>query len=164
MNQPKPLAISFLLDGGSHPQAVIDDLWNRARGAIDPERWTLTGTAAYVAGPGTVLTAPGGDLALVAIAGVETGRIGSLLSSAAAKPGPAGVMGRLLQANLRSRQVARAVARRPDLAGVFAGSAVVVSAHVSADRAVWRLRKRTTAELVHGPVAMVHALRQLGRD
>jgi hypothetical protein len=65
--------------------------------------------------------------------------------------------------NLESRSVARAVAGRPNLQETFRRSDIIVAADLTADRSVWQLQKVTEARLVHGPVAMLHVLRQLVR-
>jgi len=163
MSHPKPLTICILLGAGNHTQAVIDDLWHRAVGTVDPAEWALTGTAAYLRQDGVALATPSPDLQLVAFEGTPPSRLDTALAAAAAKAGPVGIIGRLLRDNLRSRRLARAFAQRKGLVDTFAGSAVVVSGDVSADRAVWQLRNRTQAGLVHGPVAMVHTLRTLAR-
>jgi hypothetical protein len=71
-----------------------------------------------------------------------------------------GVAGRLLRDNLESRSLARTLSGRVDLQEKFRSSDVVVAADLTADRSVWQLRNSTGAGLVHGPIAMLHALRE----
>ncbi|XAS66174.1 hypothetical protein V3C33_11735 [Micrococcaceae bacterium Sec5.7] len=99
-------------------------------------------------------------MSVVVIEPPGEGHIASLAASVAGRPGPLGAAGRLLRDNLGSRRLAKTVAKRKELVEVFCSSAVVVAADLTADRAVWQLRNRTGAELVHGPIAMLHAIRQ----
>jgi hypothetical protein len=163
MTTKKSMRIGILVNAGQHNQAVIDDLWGRALSCLDPLEWDVRGTAAYIGAPGELFVEPGSPLDLVPVEQTVAGRPARIVASLAAKPGPVGVVGRLLRDNLRSRGVARAVAQRKDVLAALAASDVVVSGDVSGDRAVWQLRKRTRAGLVHGPVAMVHAIRTLTR-
>lgn len=161
MSEQKTLNVSFLVSAGPHNQAVIEDLWSRAARIVDAAGWQLRGTAAYLGAPGSVTQIQDGTLKLVAINAPSTGKLSTFAASASTKPGPVGVAGRLLRDNLRSREVAHVVAQRKELLAALVASDVVVSGEVSADRAVWKLRKQTKAELVHGPVAMAHSLRKL---
>lgn len=161
MTSVKALNLTFVVGRTTHPQSVIDDLWNRALGAS--EATPVEGTAVYVADGGSRVTTGDNRLSVVALAKPGPGRMTALLSSAARKPGPVGIAGRLLMDNLDSRSVARAVAGRPDLQETFRRSDIIVAADLTADRSVWQLQKLTEARLVHGPVAMLHVLRQLVR-
>jgi hypothetical protein len=163
MTNKKCLEISILVGRSEHPQAVIDDLWKRAVGVVDKERWQVMGTAVYVQDGSVTVTSPDDGLSLVPLEAPREELVAKLSSSVSRKPGPAGAAARLAQDNLASRRLAKAVARRKDLVDAFCGSAVVVAADLIADRAVWQLRNQTDAELVHGPVAMLHALRQVVR-
>lgn len=163
MTNKKCLEISVLVGRSAHPQAVIDDLWKRAVSVVDQERWQVTGTAVYVQDGSVTATSPDEGLSLVPLQAPREGLIAKLSSSVSSKPGPVGAAARLAQDNLASRRLAKAVANRKDLVDAFCGSAVVVAADLIADRAVWQLRSQTTAELVHGPVAMLHGLRQIAR-
>lgn len=88
------------------------------------------------------------------------GRLAALAQSAAGKAGPIGILGRLLRENLDSRRLQKAFRRRPDLAELFLDAAVVVAVDVVANRTVWSLRRASTADLMSGPGAMVHAIRR----
>lgn len=163
MTNKKCLEISILVGRSAHPQAVIDDLWKRAVSVVDQGKWKITGTAVYLQADSAGVTSPDDGLSLVALPAPHEGPVAKLSSSVSIKPGPVGAAARLAQDNLASRRLAKTVASRKDLVEGFRGSAVVVAADLIADRAVWQLRNQTDAELVHGPVAMVHALRQLVR-
>jgi hypothetical protein len=156
----KPLHVSIVVGRSSHPQAVIDDLWNRAVGAVGQQASQMTGTAVFVYDGEATVTAGDDRLSVVPLAKPRGGRLTSLVSAAAAKPGPVGVAGRLLRDNFESRGLARTLAGRVDLQEKFRNSDVVVAADLTADRSVWQLRNNTRAGLVHGPIAMLHALRE----
>ena len=161
MTPVKALHLTFIVGRTKHPQSVIDDLWKRALGAL--EAVPVEGTAVYIDDGGSRLTIGDSRLSVVALAKPRSGRITALLSSAARKPGPVGIAGRLLTDNLDSRRVARAVAGRWNLQETFRKSDIIVAADLTADRSVWHLQKLTDARLVHGPVAMLHVLRQIVR-
>lgn len=163
MTSAKPLHLSIVVGRSTYPQAVIDDLWKRAVGAVDQEAGEITGTAVYAANGNTTVTICDDRLSVVSLAKPSGGWIVSLASAAAEKPGPVGVAARLLRDNLESRRLARDLAGRADLQETFRCSDIVVAADLTADRSVWQLRKRTEADLVHGPIAMLHALRQMSR-
>jgi hypothetical protein len=155
--------VCIVVGRSSHPQAVIEDLWKRAVEAMGQLGAELTGTAVYESDGGPVVSVPDQRLSVVALAKSSSGRVDSLMSAAAGQPGPVGIAGRLLRDNLESRRLARALAGRADLQEKFRRSSVVVAADLTADRSVWQLRNHTAAELVHGPAAMLHALRQSAR-
>ncbi|CAH0143127.1 hypothetical protein SRABI83_00524 [Arthrobacter sp. Bi83] len=160
MKPARPIYLSIVVGRSSHPQAVIDDLWKRAVGAVGHDAGPVTGTAVYTVDGEKTVTVLDDRLSVVALPIAGGGRVSSLVSAAAGKPGPVGVAGRLFRDNLESRRLARSLAGRADLQERLRGSDVVVAADLTADRVVWQLRKRTDAELVHGPIAMLHALRQ----
>ncbi|MFF2315680.1 hypothetical protein ACFVTE_05355 [Arthrobacter sp. NPDC058097] len=160
MTSAKPLHVSIVVGRSSHPQAVIDDLWSRAVGAVGQQAGQMTGTAVYAHNGDATVTAGDDRLTVVPLAKPRGGRLGSLVSAAAGKPGPVGVAGRLLRDNFESRSLARTLAGRADLQEKFRRSDVVVAADLTADRSVWQLRNKTGAGLVHGPIAMLHALRE----
>ena len=161
MTSVKALHLTFVVGRTKHPQSVIDDLWNRALGASDA--MPVEGTAVYIADGGSRVTMADNRLSVVALAKQRPGRISAWLASAARKTGPVGIAGRLLMDNLDSRRVARAVAGQSSLQETFRRSDIIVAADLTADRSVWQLQKVTDARLVHGPVAMLHVLRQLVR-
>lgn len=161
MTSVKALHVTFVVGRTKHPQSVIDDLWNRTLGAT--EAVPVEGTAVYMDDGGSRVTIDDNRLSIVALAKPRPRPVSALLSAAAGRPGPVGIAGRLLMGNLDSRRVARAVAGRPNLQETFRKSDIVVAADLTADRSVWQLQKLTDARLVHGPVAMLHVLRQLVR-
>ena len=160
MSNANPLHVSIIVGRSSHAQAVIDDLWNRALGALGERAGQVAGTAVYAHNAHPAVTSGDNRLTLVPLRNPADGPSASLLSAAAGKPGPVGVAGRLIRDNLESRRLARTLAGRDDLQAIFRGSHLVVAADLTADRAVWELRKHTGAALVHGPIAMLHELRQ----
>jgi glycosyltransferase involved in cell wall biosynthesis len=82
-----------------------------------------------------------------------------LAQQLAAVHGPAGVLGRLLRDNLRSRKLARSVLDDRVFMAELLAADVVMAADSGTTRAVWQLRSRTQADLVRGAVALVHVLR-----
>lgn len=159
MTRTKRLNVSIVVGQLSHAQAVIDDLVQRATGADVSAAWTVN-VSVFQLDSGPRDGRQAGDQPQ--IVGIQPenpfwglSRIGRL----AGVPGPVGVVGRLVRDNLESRRVATAVFRRPDVLASLRGSAVVVAADPSANRAVWQLRRLTGAHLVHGPAAMLHAIR-----
>lgn len=161
MTSDTALHLTFVVGRTKHPQSVIDDLWKRALGVV--EAAPVEGTAVYMDDGGSRVTIGDTRLTVVALEKPKPGRITAMLSAAAGKPGPIGIAGRLLMDNLDSRRVARTVAGRSNLQETFRRSDIVVAADLTADRSVWQLQKLTDARLVHGPVAMLHVLRQLVR-
>ena len=163
MTSGKPLHLSIVVGRSSHPEVVIDDLWNRAVGAWGQHAGKITGTAVYAYDGDPTVTVGDNRLTVVPLTQPSGGPVASLLTAAAGKPGPIGVTGRLIRDNLESRRLARTLGRRTDLQEIFRASDVVVAADLTADRSVWELRKHTGAGLVHGPIAMLHVLRHLAR-
>ena len=159
MTSDKALHLTFVVGRTKHPQSVIDDLCKRASGVV--EAAAVEGTAVFMDDGGSTVTIGDSRLSVVALA--KPRPFTALLSSATRKSGPVGIAGRLLTDNLESRRVARAVAGRSDLQEAFRKSDIIVAADLTADRSVWQLQKLTDARLVHGPVAMLHALRQIVR-
>lgn len=157
----KPLNISIVAGDVSHAEAVFDDLRTRACGALDAAGWLVQLTIIHVGDTEGSPTPEIPGTLLVPIPASGPGPAQRLFHKLAAKPGLVGILGRLLRDNLESRRVARSLFRHQDIVGAVQGSAVVVSADPSADRAVWLLRHQTGAHLVHGPIAMVHAIKVL---
>ncbi|MFE4542133.1 hypothetical protein [Arthrobacter sp. NPDC056727] len=164
MTSAKRLHVSIIVGRSGHPQAVIDDLWKRAVGAIGHQAVQVTGTAVFVSDGGFAVSVPDDRLRVVPLLKQGVSRLDALLAAAAVKPGPVGIAGRLMRDNVESRRLARALARRADLQQAFRDSDVVVAADLTADRSVWQLRNRTAAGLAHGPIAMLHALRETVRQ
>jgi hypothetical protein len=124
----------------------------------------MTGTAVYAHDGNPTVAAVDDRLTVVPLVKSRAGRLAALVSAAAGKPGPVGIAGRLLRDNFESRDLARTLAGRVDLQEKFRKSDVVVAADLTADRSVWLLRNNTRAGLVHGPIAMLHALRETLRE
>lgn len=164
MTSTTPLHLCIVVGRSSHPQAVIEDLWKRAVEAMGQFGAELTGTAVYESEGGPEVSLPDQRLSIVALTKLQGGRVDSLMSAAAGQQGPVGIAGRLLRDNIESRRLARVLAGRADLQEKFRRSSVVVAADLTADRSVWQLRNHTSAELAHGPSAMLHALRQSARN
>ncbi|NUU31089.1 hypothetical protein [Arthrobacter sp. C9C5] len=160
MNQTRDLRLGIVLGCSPHPQATLEDLWSRASDAAEPAGFRLSGTAFYVADRGQVPVSPDSALELVPLPPVGPGRLDAAIGAVARKGGPLGVAGRLARDNRESRVLARSIAGRAELQAALLAADVVVAADVSANRAVWQLRRRTPAPLVHGPIAMMHALRR----
>lgn len=163
MTSAKPLHVSIVVGRTSHPQAVIDDLWRRVEAAVDQRASRVTGTAVYASDGGPAVTVRDDRLDVLPLTKLRGGSFAAVLSHAAGKSGPVGVVGRLIRDNVESRRLAGALDRDAELQKIFQASDIVVAADVTADRSVWKLRKRTEAELVHGPTAMLHALREAVR-
>jgi hypothetical protein len=161
VNEPKLLDVSILIGRSTHAQAVIDDLWLRASNHVTQDGRRLSGTVVYVDDGRSEVTASGAGLNVIALKVSRGGLCAQIWSALAEKGGPAGAAGRLVRDNLASRRLAKAIGQWPDIAATLCNSDIVVAADLIADRSVWRLRKRTPAHLVHGPIAMVHVLRQL---
>ncbi len=161
MMAPKILNISIVAGQTPHPEAVVNDLCTRARGAVDASKWTLALNIIHVSDDSESIQVDESDTALLTLNAAPKGKIAVFCELLAGKPGPVGVLGRLLQDNLESRSVARSLVRDKTHLKQLRGSAVVVSADPSAIRTVWGLRRQTGAHLVHGPIAMVHAIKVL---
>ncbi|PYI39815.1 hypothetical protein CVS30_03915 [Arthrobacter psychrolactophilus] len=158
---PKILNISIVAGQTQHPEAVFNDLCSRARGVIDSSAWTLALTIVHVSDGSEHIQVDESDTTLASLSAAQQGKAASVCALLAGKPGPVGILGRLLQDNLESRRVARSLINNKSLMAQLRSSAVVVSADPSAIRSVWGLRKQTGAHLVHGPIAMVHAIKVL---
>jgi len=160
MIAPRNLKVSIVVGQVSHAQAVIDDLRQRAMAAAASPAWAVSVDVVQV-GSLTDGDAPGGGEGIVRLQAERPAPAAARLGALAGKPGPVGVAGRLVRDNLESRRVASTLSRHKDVVAALRSSAVVVAADPSADRAVWQLRRATGAHLVHGPAAMVHAIKAL---
>ncbi|WP_434993721.1 glycosyltransferase [Arthrobacter sp. Ld5] len=144
----RAVKVLVVMDEGS--KEVLDDL--RARAAtIDGVTLSLTAFAA----DGIRMGGEGHDLLLARPGQAE--RQAQRLASAR---GPAGVAGRLLRDNLRSRRLARSVLKDSLFMSELPTADVVLAADAGATRAVWQLRSRTGADLVRGTLALAHVLRR----
>lgn len=73
--------------------------------------------------------------------------------------GPAGMVGRLIRDNLRSRRLARSVLKDHVFMAEVTTADIVMAAGPGVTRAVWQLKSRTHADLVRGAVALNHILK-----
>ncbi|WP_287928688.1 hypothetical protein [Arthrobacter sp.] len=160
----EPLQLAILLGRGERADMAIDELWRRAQSAVAEYGIPVHCVAGYAQLPQTSETVSHAFVDVVGLVVPPPGRVGNLVTSAATKPGPLGVVGRLAKYNLTSRRVARALKADPQLTDIFFHADVIVSADPEADRAVWMLRRRTSARLMHGPFAMANALSELAKD
>ncbi|MDO5751479.1 hypothetical protein, partial [Arthrobacter sp.] len=74
-----------------------------------------------------------------------------------------GILARLLRYNVDSRRIARAFEADKILRAEVCGVDIIVAADPEADRALWNMRRKTGAQLLHGPFAMTNALAALAR-
>ena len=160
MKSTGTLRLGIVVGRSPNPQATLNDLWRRAEDAVAATGTRLSGEALVVAGPGSTPVSPAAGLDVVALPPSAPGRLDGVIAAVAGKGGPLGIAGRLVRDNRESRQLARSVAARAELQAALLTADVVVAADVSANRTVWQLRRRTAAPLVHGPIAMMHALRE----
>lgn len=161
MNEPINLAI--LLGRSERPDMAIDELWRRAQSAVAEYGVPIRCVAVYPHPPHETARPNIRDVDVVELKVAALGRIGKLMSSLAVKPGLLGIVGRLAKYNLASRRVARALEADRRLIDIFCRADVIVSADPEADRAVWLLRQRTNARLMHGPFAMANALSEVAK-
>lgn len=155
----KSVTLGIVVGLTGHPQTVINDLWMQAHSAVAKASIDLKGIAVYIDDGRTVLVSPSQALTLVGLRLKPRGLITTVARAMSAKPGVAGVIARLIDDNLCSRRVAKALAKESMLCQRLCLANVIVSADTAADRAVWEFRKRSSAELMHGPFAMMAALR-----
>lgn len=159
----KQLQVAILVAGQDRADLSIEDLWRAAQAAV-PSHVELSGTAAYAAQPGAGVLAGLAGLDVLALEIAPEGPAGRVARTLAAKQGPVGVLGRLISHNLSSQRVARALAKNKALTSTFYAADMVVSADPLADWAVWSLRKKTAAPLIHGPFAMANALSEMAQE
>lgn len=152
--------LGMVIGLGSHPQTVIDDLWTQAQTALGGAAGRLSAVVVYVDDGAHHVVPRGVSMQLVGLRPKTQGGLSSMALKLSAKPSIVGIVGRLLRDNLHSRSVANAVATHTEGRALLSISDVVVSADPAADRAVWQLRKRSSAQLMHGPFAMMSALRK----
>lgn len=160
----KTIQMAILLGRGERADIAIAELWRRAQSAVSEGDVKIRCIAAHIQFAHTEAFFSHPEVEIIRLTVPSEGGPATLLTTWAAKPGPLGVVARLAQYNLGSRRVARALKRNPGLTEVFCQSHVIVSADPEADRAVWNLRRRTRAHLMHGAFAMVHALYMVAKD
>lgn len=159
-----PIQLAILLGRGERADMAIEELWRRAQSAVSGTGVQIRCVAVYAQTPGATNSVSHGEVDVVVLEVPTGGGLARLVNSWAAKPGPLGIVARLAKHNLASRRVARAMKANRRLTEVFCRSDVIVSADPEADRAVWRLRRRTRAHLMHGAFAMASALSAVAKD
>lgn len=163
MKETETIQLAILLGRSERPDMAIDELWRRAQSAVAEHDVRVHCVAAYARLPQAADTVSHGEIDVVGLEVAAPGRFGIVVDSLAAKPGPLGIAGRLAKYNLASRRIARALKTDSQLTGVFRQADVIVAADPEADRAVWMLRRRTSARLMHGPFAMANALSEAAK-
>lgn len=163
MSRKKTLKVAILIGRSGSLEALGEDVWRLAIDAVAPSDYTLQGLLAY-SGQKQPRELSSEALELVHFESLKVNKFVKLAEIVAEKTGATGVIGRLWLENLESRRLHRAFSDRRDLRESFCEAAVIVALDVPAIRAVWSLRKRTDAQLMSGAGAMVHAIRQIGRE
>ena len=158
----KAIHLAILVAGQDRAALAIEELWRTAKSAL-PADVELKATVAYASEERELTVTDDPALEVLPLRMPPSGKATQFADSIAASKGPVGVMGRLLAYNLSAQRVARALSKNAVLAQTFRTADVVVSADPQADLAVWKLRRKTAAPLVHGPNAMVNALLELAR-
>ncbi len=157
----KTLHVAFVIGNEDRPELAIASLWRSARSAV-PEGIELSGTAVFAVSNDVPVESQDG-LTIRALQIPAGGRSAGAVAALGAQAGPLGVAGRLLEYNVSSHRLVRALRRDKVLMPALCAADIVVSADPHADWAVWALRKKTAAPLVHGPYAMANALSEMAR-
>lgn len=155
--------LALLVAGQDRADLAIEDLWRTAQSAV-PDHIQLTGTALYVALPGQAALENLSELDVIPLEVTSGGHAARAVATFSGKAGPLGIIGRLVNYNLSSHRIARALAKNTFLTEILAGADIVVSADPEADWAIWKLRKKTVAPLIHGPFAMANVLSEMARE
>lgn len=160
----KAIHLSILLGGAHRPDIAIDDFWQQAQSAVAASAVPIECMAIYVSSsdPGEEIARDGVNVVRLDIS--DNGQLNNFIDGWTTRSGPLGVLARLAKTNLASRKVARAVAANPELTVLMCASDVIVAADPEADRAIWKLRRRTDARLLHGPFAMANALAEVAQQ
>lgn len=159
MTQPQKIQLGIVLGRSARPQTVIEDLWRQAESCVSGLNRPLTAVVVYVDDGAQHPVPPGPEVTLVPLRLSATGKFSAMAGAVGRSKGIPGIVGRLLTENFYSRRVARALKVHPETERQLCSADVIVSADPAADRSVWRLRNRSSAKLMHGPYAMVNALR-----
>lgn len=146
-----PISVLALITAREGVESVISDLLSRLASISGPEIKL------------TVVSVDGHNLEGVSrtiTTGVEQ-PLEKLAGRLATVAGPVGILGRLGKEILASTRIAKAVAADKMFSKAAEAASVVVATDTRGIRSVWTLRDATDANLVFGPVAMVHALQKL---
>lgn len=158
------IQLAILLGRGERADMAIDELWRSAQAAVAEYDVPVLCVAGYAQLAHETETLSHANVEVVGLKVPAAGRLGALVDSVASKPGPLGIIGRLAKYNLASRRVARALKADGMLTKLFCNADVIVAADPEADRAVWGLRGKTDARLMHGPFAMANALFETAKE
>ena len=158
------IQLAILLGRGERADMAIAELWRSAQTAVAEYDVPVLCVAGYAQLAHEADTLSHTDVEVVGLKVPPAGRLGALVDSLASKQGPLGIMGRLAKYNLASRRVAHALKANSRLMDRFCNADVIVAADPEADRAVWGLRGKTDARLMHGPFAMANALSEAAKD
>ncbi|MBP2413764.1 hypothetical protein JOF48_002563 [Arthrobacter stackebrandtii] len=158
----KAIHLAILVADMDRADLAIEDFWRTARSAV-PSDVQLSCTAVHAAIPGDSAIAGHPALKIVPLTVPDHGPAARTFTSIARGKGPVGVIGRLGAYNISAHRIARALARNRALTETLCAADIVVSADPHADWAVWNLRNKTAAPLIHGPFAMANALSEMAR-
>lgn len=159
----KSINLAILIAGMDRPDLVIEDFWRSAQSAVGAANVQINCIAVHAVRPGTTAIESQADIEVATLVISIGGRGTRAVDSLTKRKNTLGVIARLLQYNLYSMRIAHALAQDKKLIRTFCRSDVIVSADPEADRAVWRLRGRTKARLLHGPFAMSNALSEVAK-
>lgn len=158
------IKLAVLLGHGERAGTAIDELWRRAQSAVEAYDVRLSCVAGYSQMPHETQNIVRSGIESFGIMIPAYGRLDGFADLLTTKSGPFGIMGRLARYNLRSRRLGRALQSDPKIKDIYCSADVIVSADPEADRAVWMLRRSTTARLMHGPFAMANALSEVAKE
>ncbi|MDJ0316462.1 hypothetical protein [Arthrobacter antibioticus] len=158
------IQLAILLGRTDRAGTAIEELWRHAQTSVAGTDAQIRCIAVHAVQGDSSEMLSHAEVKVVALKVPMDGKVTGLVKSWAAKEGVLGIAGRLAQHNFASRRVARALMKDSLLMQTFCESNVIVSADPEADRAVWRLRGRTAAHLMHGPFAMAHALSEVAQE
>lgn len=159
MTPPQAVQLGIVMGRSTRPQTVIEDFWRQAESCVSGLNRPLNAVVIFVDDGTELPVPPSPAVTLVPVRLAATGKFSDMACAMGRGSGIPGVVGRLLTENFHSRRVARALKAHPEAERQLCSADVIVSADPAADRSVWRLRNRSSAKLMHGPYAMVSALR-----
>lgn len=158
MTAVNAIDLGIVIGLASNPQTALEGLWNQALDALAGDAPRLRAVVLFVDDGSQPVVAPSPFVTLVSLTLPAEGTAHALAASLSRRNGAVGVVGRLLRDNLYSRRVAKSVSAQLEAVRRLCAAEVIVSADTAADRAVWRLRRHSRADLMHGPFAMKAAL------